>query len=73
MDAAGGAKNMPSRAMAKYTRGPAKTIALMLAARLTMVKTASRSPVATEQPLGHCIHQPSAPARPSWPIGSAYM
>ena len=33
-----GAKNSPSRAIAKYTRGPAITIALTLAAMLTMVE-----------------------------------
>ena len=35
---AAGAANRPSRAIAKYTRGPASTIALMLAAMLTIVK-----------------------------------
>ena len=37
-------RTAPSRAIAKYTRGPAIIIALTLAAMLTIVNAASRSP-----------------------------
>ena len=43
VDARGRPEDRPSRAIAKYTRGPAIVIALMLAAMLTMVNAAIQS------------------------------
>ena len=48
-------RRVPSRSS---TRGPARTIALMLAARLTIVKAATRSPAdESKQSLGNRVDQ----------------